>query len=109
MRGKAHVLKVQNERVHVSPTTSHVLQGCGLCCQVTMKALFPSGYGHHSSTCNRKESAVHSTLDMLTRAPASILVTKRKSSSYGKNNFCRGKQEKVIINHLNQQGRLNGS
>ena len=73
--GKSQILKEQEERVHVSPTTSHALQGRGLQCQVTVRVLCPLGYGPHSSACNRKQPAVHNTRDVLTREQASILVS----------------------------------
>ena len=79
--GKSQVLKVQEERVHVSPTTSQALQGCGLQCQVTMRVLCPLGCGPHSSTCNRKQPAVHNTRDVLTRDQASILVKRQKRAA----------------------------
>ena len=75
---KSQVLKAQEERVHISHTTSHALQVHGFQCQVAMTVLCPLGYGHQSSTCNRKQTSVHNTRDVLTRDQASILVEKQK-------------------------------
>ena len=86
--GKSQVLKAQEERVHVSHTTSHALQVHGSQGQVAVRVLCPLGCGRHSSTCNRNRVCSTQYPRCADQRPGfHTSGSAEKSSSYGQNNF----------------------